>query len=119
MKRRLTTTASEACVTHKFTYLGQCDSLRHGSPANDLCWRQMMAVARPISFERFTSQADLSALLDEGESSRTWLADLRRADESAQAFASRWGDRPAVFLQTAGFEFVFASRPSVVREVPT
>lgn len=101
-------------MTAKFRYVGQCDRLRR-APEGESRWRAMMTSRRPIALEALATRVDLSKLLDDGEVAGVFLADARRADPSTAAFASRWGDRPAAFLQTSGFEFVFAG-PRTRRE---
>jgi hypothetical protein len=63
----------------------------------------MMHLAQPTSRARFLRDADLSQLLDQGESAEEWLS----GHPDARFFSSAWDGTAALFLQTAGFELIF------------
>lgn len=67
----------------------------------------MMANAEPIAESTFLRYVDLSPLLDEGETARSWLRDAKRSDPSTGTYRSWWGNKRAWFVQTAGFEFIW------------
>ena len=68
----------------------------------------MMRRAEPISPAAFLAHVDMEPLLDEGETAEEYLLSALRSDPAAGVYRSWWGDARAWFLQTAGFEFVFA-----------
>lgn len=101
----------------RYTYLGQCDRLRRGSPRGEEAWQTMVREAKPITLAKFLAVADLEPLLDEDETPSAWLNAL----DSPQFYASRWEESPAVYVQSAGFEFIFvrdSSRPPRRQENP-
>ena len=85
------------------TYIGQCDQLRK-LPQGEQYWQRMMALKKPVSLHTFEEVCDTSALLDEGEGLEQFLAD----DPDSGIYTSFWGDRECMFVQTSGFEFIFA-----------
>ena len=87
----------------KYRYLGQCDRLR--MCGDEESWQTMMAQKQPISKEEFETRCDLSQLLEDDET----LDDFIAGDPDAAFYKSVWGDKPAYFIQTAGFEFIFTS----------
>ena len=91
----------------KLHYLGQCDKLRMQSKENEQNWQSMMQHKRKISLSKFKSAVDTKVLLDPGESIDSYLKDRLREDPSTAAYESTWGSNKAVFLQTAGFEFIW------------
>lgn len=88
-------------------YVGQCDLVRRKGASNEAKWHAMMGCATPSTFAALLRAVDISPLLDEDETPREFLAELRRADPDAGVFRSFWGDAPCWFLQTAGFEYIF------------
>lgn len=88
-------------------YLGQCNVLRRGSASREQKWQAMMRCAEPVSFATFLANVDLSELLDDDETPREYLANAVRSDPATGVYRSWWGEDPAWFLQTAGFEFIF------------
>lgn len=86
-----------------YAYLGQCDKLRRGSPRGEAAWQAMIAEAAPISREAFLAKADLGPVLDEDETGEEWTGAL----DEPRYWASRWEGKPAVFVDSAGFEFIF------------
>lgn len=90
----------------KKKYIGQCDKLRK-NPDNEIKWQNMMKDKKEISFAQFISSVDFTPLLDEGETAEEYIDFDVRSDSSTKAYVSHWGDDEAMFLQTAGFEFIF------------
>jgi len=101
------TYVEESVTKYPLQYLGQCDLLRHKSEENEEKWHKMMADKQQISFDDFVKSVDYNAILDEDEDIKTYLEDAVRADDSTAAYKSMWGDKETIFLQTAGFEFIF------------
>jgi hypothetical protein len=93
----------------QYRYLGQCDVLRRNSFANERRWQKMMERKKKVSFSAFLKLTDLAPLLDDGETPRRYLDHLRRKDSATGVYESFWGDKPCLFLQSAGFEFVFTA----------
>ena len=91
-------------ITEKYQYLGQCDRLRCHS---ENLWQTMMEQKQPISAEEFFSMCDLSELRDEDESDEEYINHLTASDPDLGFYKSVWGESPAYFLQTHGFEFIF------------
>jgi hypothetical protein len=91
----------------KAKYIGQCDRLRQAGDEDS--WQKMMASMEPISIEEFMDSTNFEDILDEEEEMtpeqqlRDWMAD----DPEAACYRSYWKNKPAFFLQKAGFEFVF------------
>ena len=71
----------------------------------------MIRDARPVSAQVFLAHVDMMPLLDEGETAESFLAEALRSDPAAGVYRSWWGNTRCWFLQTAGFEFIFAQRP--------
>ena len=88
-------------------YLGQCDRLRMINSDNEEYWHQMMANKRKIPFKTFINSVDMSAILEDDETPEQYLKDSLRSDPETATYVSNWGGKPAMFLQTAGFEFIF------------
>jgi predicted GNAT family acetyltransferase len=97
-------------MTPPYRYLGQCDRLRLSSPHAEATWQAMIAGRKPISRAAFLAKADLGPLLDEDETKAQWLS----AQPGARFFASSWDGDKAVYIETAGFEFIFVE-PSPAR----
>jgi len=89
-------------------YLGQCDAVRRRSSTNEQKWQRMMALAKPISVSAFLRHVDLAPLLDESETSASFIRDARRQDPAGTGtYESTCGTVRCWFFQTAGFEFIF------------
>lgn len=86
----------------KFAYLGQCDRLRE-TAEGDSKWQAMMAEKKPISMREFEEACDVAILLDEGETLKQFV----KGDPDAGFYSSHWGSQRCMFVQTAGFEFIF------------
>lgn len=91
----------------RLEYLGQCDRLRMGDKRNEQYWQTMMEEKKPISLARLKALVDIAPILDEGET----IEDFVRSDPNAKAYESVWGGKKAVFLQVAGFEFIWGEQP--------
>jgi len=91
----------------KKPYLGQCDLVRRKCDTNEEYWHDMMANRREISFEDFIRSVDIQSMLDDDETPEGYIQDAVRQDPETAAYISNWGDREAMFLQVAGFEFIF------------
>ncbi len=91
--------------TSKMHYLGQCDQLRKRSEENEAYWHRMMDGAEPIDIKRFKRLTEYNAILDDDET----LEQFIESDLDAGFYLSTWGDRPAAFLQVAGFEFIWSA----------
>lgn len=89
--------------TFKLSYLGQCDKLRRIAQGEQL-WQQMLLLKAPVSIDTFKHLCQLEELLDEDETLEDFLAD----DPSSGLYASFWGEQRCLFIQTSGFEFIFA-----------
>lgn len=91
----------------KKQYIGQCDTLRRTCDQNEAFWHEMMKNKQKISFKTFLKNVDFQKLLDDGETAESYIKDALRTDSETAAYVSNWGDKEAMFLQTAGFEFIF------------
>lgn len=87
----------------KLPYLGQCDRIRRNNPEGESFWQEMIANAEPVSAEELEAACDVSAILDEDES----LEDFVNPNDHGY-FRSTVQGKPVWYVQTAGFEFVFA-----------
>ena len=92
---------------NKKRYIGQCDILRRKSEENERFWQEMMKNRKKIPFNTFLSNVDMSPMLDDGENPKTFIQDAVRTDSETSTYVSNWGPTEAMFLQTAGFEFIF------------
>ena len=91
----------------KKQYIGQCDLLRHKCVENEGYWHEMMKNKYRISFKEFISSVDMARMLDDDETPSDYIKDALKQDISTAAYISNWGDKECMFLQTAGFEFIF------------
>lgn len=92
---------------YKKQYLGQCDLLRHASNENEAKWHEMMNNKQPISFIKLINSVEMSSMLDDDEEPSQYIKDALREDPETSAYISNWGNNECMFLQTAGFEFIF------------
>jgi hypothetical protein len=92
----------------KYQYLGQCDKLR--MCGNNEAWQNMMSQKQPISKEEFVATCDISPILEDDEPDQA-IDDFTVGDPNPGFYKSVWGETPACFLQTHGFEFIFV-KPS-------
>lgn len=92
---------------NKKQYLGQCDTLRRKCSDNEEYWQDMMKNRMKIPFKTFINSVDMSKMLDIDEKPINFISDAIRTDKSTATYESNWGDKPAMFLQTSGFEFIF------------
>lgn len=67
----------------------------------------MIARAVPVSVETMLRHVDISELLDEDETPRQFMRELKLSDRSTQTYRSWWGDQRCWFIDTRGFEFIF------------
>ena len=90
-------------------FMGQCDTLRRMSKQNDMLWHDMMKKKRKITFDKFIDSVDYTNLLDDDgeENIYDYLKDSLLTDRSTAVYKSYWGDEPVIFLQSAGFEFIY------------
>jgi hypothetical protein len=93
-------------ISEKKQFIGQCDKLRHNE-TNEIYWQEMMNNKKKISFKSFTSNVNFQPVLDEDEDINQYIKDSVRADSTTASYISNWGEREAMFFQTAGFEFIF------------
>lgn len=91
-------------AAQKLPLLGQCDRIRRSYAEGEAFWQEMMQNAEPIGQEDFAAAVDLSALLEDDETLEAYTAD----DPSSGTFRSSVAGQPVLFVQTHGFEFVFA-----------
>jgi len=92
---------------NKKRYIGQCDMLRRKSDENEQYWHTMMKNRKKIPFNTFISNVDMSEMLDSDENPKTYIQDALKTDPETATYVSSWGNKEAMFLQTAGFEFIF------------
>jgi len=90
----------------KKKYIGQCDILRRNCTGEDN-WQEMMEKKEEIPFNTFFNNVDMKKLLDDDETPETFHQDNLRSDPDTKTFKSIWGNKDALFYQTAGFEFIF------------
>lgn len=90
-------------ITGKFEYFTQCDKWRIRYVEGESLWHKMMRNKRPITVEAIKSKAELQDLLDDDETIEEFIAD----DPDAGFYLSHLGSEYVLFIQTAGFEFIF------------
>ena len=94
--------------SNKKQYLGQCDLLRRKCTDNEKYWQDMMKNRKKISFDKFLKGVDMTDMFDdENDDPIQYIKDCIREDSETAAYSSNWGDKPAMFLQVSGFEFIF------------
>lgn len=91
----------------KKQYIGQCDLLRRKCDSNEEYWHDMMKNKKRIFFSDFINKVDMQQMLDEDETPEQYIKDAVRSDFETAAYVSNWGNKECMFLQTAGFEFIF------------
>ena len=91
----------------KKSYIGQCDRLRRNCETNEGYWQEMMTNKKVIPFETFIQSVDMTPMLDEDETPEGFIQDSLAQDPETASYVSNWGDKQAMFLQVAGFEFIF------------
>ena len=91
----------------KKRYFGQCDVVRGMSDQNEEFWHSMMANKKQIPIEKFLSSVDFKAVLDDDENPNDYINDAIRQDPDTATYLSTWDNKETMFLQTAGFEFIF------------
>jgi len=94
-------------VTQKKPYLGQCDLVRHNCETNEGHWHEMMANKCQIPFKTFINSVEMHSMSDDDETPQDYIRDAVRQDPETATYISNWGDKEAMFLQVAGFEFIF------------
>lgn len=70
----------------------------------------MMRDAARVPFTELIERVDMAPLLDEGDTPESYITFVSLSDPSTAAYRSWWGSKRCWFLQTAGFEFIFAER---------
>jgi hypothetical protein len=93
-------------INSKKQYLGQCDLLRRNC-ANEEYWQDMMKNRVKIEFDVFLNNVNMEEMLDADENPYDYIKEALREDRETAAYKSNWGDKECMFLQTAGFEFIF------------
>lgn len=106
MKKLIKKLLNEGLQTKK-QYIGQCDTLRRKCDNNEEFWHSMMKNKKKISFKNFINRVDFNQILDNDETPEQYIKDALMTDNETAAYISNWGDKEAMFLQTAGFEFIF------------
>jgi hypothetical protein len=91
----------------KKQYIGQCDLLRRKCDSNEEYWHDMMKNKEKILFSDFINKVDMTQMIDADETPEQFIKDAVRSDFETSAYVSNWGDKECMFLQTAGFEFIF------------
>lgn len=94
-------------LNQKLHYIGQCDRLRKACEDNENYWQKMMLLAKPISFKTFINSTDMRPLIDDDETPVLYINNSIKSDKETGVYKSIWGNKPCMFLQTAGFEFIF------------
>lgn len=96
-------------LSKPYEYIGQCDLLRRKCDDNEQYWHEMMRQKSKISIKSFLKLVDMSPLLDDGETARDWL-EYNSNDPDFAAYKSKWGQNECIFVQVAGFEFIFVKK---------
>ena len=91
----------------KKKFFGVCDKVRALSDENEQRWHIMMDNRKPIKFNTFIHNVDMSKMLDDDETPEQYIKDAKRSDPETKTYISNWGNEQVMFLQTAGFEFIF------------
>jgi hypothetical protein len=91
----------------KKRFIGMCDKLRMDCEQNEEHWHEMMANKREIPTEFFIDSVDMTPILDEDETPEEFIEYNKMSDDTSAAYVSNWGDKEAMFFQTAGFEYIF------------
>lgn len=89
----------------KYGFHDQCDRFRRAGGEAD--WQEMMSNAKPVSLAAFESQSDCELMLDEGETLAEFLEGS--SDPDAGCYVSEIRGHRVLFVQSAGFEFIFTA----------
>ena len=93
--------------SNKKKYIGQCDTLRRKCDENEKYWQNMMNKKKSVYLREFLNKVDMSALLDDDETTVQYFKDIRKQDPETIIYKSYWGNEECYFIQTSGFEFIF------------
>lgn len=93
--------------TIKKDFFGVCDKVRSLSDENEQYWHTMMDNKKHIKFDTFIKNVNMSKMLDDDETPEQYIKDAIRSDPETRTYVSNWGDEQVLFLQSAGFEFIF------------
>lgn len=88
----------------RFRYHNQCDRFRREA-GGETDWQEMMSNAKPVSMRAFETVCNPEDMLDDGESLEEFVEGS--ADGSAGFYQSTIRNHQVLFLQTAGFEFIY------------
>ena len=88
-------------------YIGKCDTLRRKCNSNEEYWHDMMKNRKKIPFGGFINSVNMQQILDADENPKDYITHSLKEDPETSAYISNWGDKECMFLQTAGFEFIF------------
>lgn len=97
----------------KYSYFEQCDRFRR-TPQGERDWQEMMANAKPIRFEVLAKHCDAEALLDDGETLEEYVS----CNDDTEFFISDIRGHRLMFIQSAGFEFIFTIGGKPIPETP-
>jgi hypothetical protein len=95
----------------KFVFHKSCDRFRLGGE-NEGRWREMMANKQPVTMDEFLAACDPSGILDPDETFQQYYQHIQESDPDAGLYRSAIDGVPVYFIQTAGFELIFARRGS-------
>lgn len=94
-------------VLTKKQYIGQCDLLRRKCEENEAYWHDMMKNRKKIPFNTFIKNVDMSPMIEDDETPKIWIKEALMSDSETASYVSNWGGKECMFIQTAGFEFIF------------
>lgn len=97
-------------TSSKAQYVGQCDSLRRAG--DEEAWKQMMDAMEPITMKEFMASTDFESFVEAEQDPdippERLLTEMILGDPESGFYRSNWKGTPAYFMQTSGFEFIFA-----------
>lgn len=91
----------------KKNFFGVCNKVRSLSNENEQKWYEMMKNKKKVTFKFFIDNTKMYEMLDDDETPENYIKDSIRSDSKTSAYISNWGDEEVLFLQSAGFEFIF------------
>jgi len=86
---------------NKYNYIGQCDKLRLNGYEDN--WQNMMKQKIKITKNYFKKHTNYKIILDDDET----LDNLKNYYPDIIFFKSLWANKPCLFIQHSGFEFIF------------
>jgi len=94
-----------------YLYIGTCQAVRERYGEGEALWEAMMDSRELIDWREFGASCETSAILADGETLEAFAFD----NPDANCYRSDWHGGAVMFIQRAGFEFIFADEATRTR----